>query len=281
VQRPDTGLLAGQFEFPSSIISASALAAPSAAVLHQAVDTMLAGSFADCFFAAPPTLARVSAEATALYSHGSSVQRSSCGAYLHVFSHIRQHSHVQHVHLAANDERSAAAWTPIGCVCSVQLTVNATLDEDADITDAADEDDEDGSIARPPRSAKFSASASVSRSAAAAPMHSASWVPWADLPNLGLTLSAQKIAELVVGRPLAKSATRATVTLSASNMFGGNSSTGVQATAPARSSKAASGKSKAVPDAASAESKNKKHRTQSSASSPAAAASAFFGKHSV
>jgi hypothetical protein len=151
------------------------------------------------------------------------------------------------------------------------------VDEDADI-DAADEDDED--LSNAPRSARAvkpgSSTSAASRSTA--PSHTASWVPWAELPNLGLTLSAQKIAELVVGRPLAKSSTRATVA-STSNMFGGSAAAGVQAAPPARLAAASTGKSKAVPDAANGESKSKKSKTQ--VSSPATTASAFFGKRGV
>jgi hypothetical protein len=279
VQRPDSGLLAGQFEFPSSIISSSSA---SAALAHQTVDAMLADTFAGCFFT-PPILASASAAAAAAasYSHGSSVQRGSCGAYLHVFSHIRQHSHVQHVHLTANDARTVEAWAPIGFACSVRLTCTDTLvdDEDADI-DAANEDDEDSNAPRSARSARAvnpgSSTSAATRSAALS--HTASWVPWAELPNLGLTLSAQKIAELVVGRPLAKSSTRATVA-STSDMFGGNAAAGVQTAPPARLAAASTGKSKAVPDAANGESKSKKSKTQ--VSSPAATASAFFGKCGV
>jgi hypothetical protein len=294
VQRPDTGLLAGQFEFPSSIISSTALTAPNAAVVHQAVDTLLAGSFASCFFAPPPTLASAAAApaaaaaaaaaataAAVLYSLGSSVRRSSCGAYLHVFSHIRQHSHVQHVHLAANDARTAEAWAPIGCACSVRLTCTETLvDQDANSADAADDEDDDdcSNAPRSARAVKSGSSSSAASSRSAALLHTASWVPWAELPNLGLTLSAQKIAELVVGRPLAKSAARATVT-STINVFGDKVAAGIQTIPPARLAAASAGKSKAVPDAVNGESKSKKPKTQFS--SPAAITSAFFGKRSA
>jgi adenine-specific DNA glycosylase len=175
VKRPESGLLAGQYEFPSAVVfSGAQLPAklPPASELQSSVASILnhtSSPFASCF--------------------GSSTLREprTHGSFLHVFSHLRQTSHVYHTH--AGGTHGVAS----GVVCLVQPASVTDAESDSD----QELEDDDASTAT-----KKKSKASNDKKAG---LHSASWVSWKLLSSLGLALSAQKALELVTGNSVASS----------------------------------------------------------------------------
>lgn len=211
VRRPDTGLLAGQFEFPFAVLHAGASALsqlPSDPTIDQAVDELLNSALANC----------LSSSSTSDWK-SNTVHRERHSSFVHVFSHLRQTSILQHLHLSVPsvilDGQSIGVTLPVGSSLAVD-------DEDDHDDDQEDEDDEEKpkknikSNAKKSTKSTKASSSSKQLSTSSPPVFMAQWMKWSSLRAIGVTLSSFKALEQITQQPWQSKSVRAAAASSSS-----------------------------------------------------------------
>ena len=191
-RRPATGLLAGQWEFPAAVLpsppaagaGASAVLAPTAAAVHHAWHSFAAGALAPCCERGCDAWTAAAAAPDGLVA---------VGLVSHVFSHLKHTLHVCRQHVVSTTPRTGQD------VC-LQLDRHDLLPVEDDVDADADEEPD-----QPVATKKHKKTAAVAPAPAPVPADAtewtARWVRLSDSSALGLTLSTQKVLELVTGRP--------------------------------------------------------------------------------